>query len=161
MSSHRSRSDRPQVREHFSGPRRDNLRVRYAGIDHVGTAGEFCCGTGFRGANGEEGRERRAVVVPEEGQRAARLEEINRRSRVHQARVDEAGAFAAVQGAALQCSTMSQAMASAARIAPASAIPRSAMSNAVPWAGVAMGTGSPPSTVTPRSNPISFSAIWP
>jgi hypothetical protein len=35
------------------------------------------------------------------------------------------------------------------------------MSNAVPDAQVATGTGRPPCSVTPRSNPISFIAICP
>ena len=38
---------------------------------------------------------------------------------------------------------------------------RPTMSNAVPDAQVAIGTGSPPWSVTPRSKPSSFIAIWP
>ena len=39
--------------------------------------------------------------------------------------------------------------------------PGRAMSNAVPCAGVVIGIGRPPCTVTPRWKPISFIAIWP
>src|SRR5262245_60452627 len=56
---------------------------------------------------------------------------------------------------------MSAASNSAARVAPTDAIPRPAMSYAVPCAGVQIGKGKPPRSVTPRSKPISFIAIWP
>jgi len=56
---------------------------------------------------------------------------------------------------------MRAAMVNALRSACGSAIPRPVMSYAVPWAGVVIATGRPPCTVTPRSNPISFIAIWP
>ena len=54
-----------------------------------------------------------------------------------------------------------QAISNAWRIAPTFALPCPAMSNAVPWAGVVIGIGRPPCTVTPRENPISLIAIWP
>src|SRR6185312_15783740 len=50
---------------------------------------------------------------------------------------------------------------SAARVAPMFATPLPAISYAVPCAGVVIGNGKPPISVTPRSNPISFIAIWP
>ena len=56
---------------------------------------------------------------------------------------------------------MRQARSKALNMAPGLALPAPAMSYAVPWAGVVMGMGRPPCTVTPRSKPISFIAIWP
>src|SRR5262249_35369996 len=56
---------------------------------------------------------------------------------------------------------MSAASNSAARVASTDAIPWPAMSYAVPCAGVQIGKGKPPRSVTPRSKPISFIAIWP
>src|SRR5262249_41564345 len=50
---------------------------------------------------------------------------------------------------------------SAAIMAPGVAMPLAAMSCAVPWAGVVTGNGSPAASVTPRSKPSSFIAIWP
>ena len=56
---------------------------------------------------------------------------------------------------------MRAASSSAARVAPTLAMPWPAMSYAVPCAGVQIGNGKPPISVTPRSKPISFIAIWP
>ena len=56
---------------------------------------------------------------------------------------------------------MAQAVRKALRAGSGRAVSAPAMSYAVPWAGVAIGTGSPPSTVTPRSKPSSLIAIWP
>src|SRR5215813_8385099 len=50
---------------------------------------------------------------------------------------------------------------SAAIMAPGLAMPLAAMSCAVPCAGVVTGNGSPAASVTPRSKPSSFIAIWP
>ena len=49
----------------------------------------------------------------------------------------------------------------ASRMGPTLAIPFPAISKAVPCAGVAMGFGRPPWSVTPFSKPMSFMAIWP
>ncbi len=46
-----------------------------------------------------------------------------------------------------------QAISNAWRIAPTFALPCPAISNAVPWAGVVIGIGKPPCTVTPRRSP--------
>ena len=46
-------------------------------------------------------------------------------------------------------------------IASALALPCPAMSKAVPCAGVVIGAGKPPATVTPRSKPSSLTATWP
>ena len=56
---------------------------------------------------------------------------------------------------------MRQAISNAWRIAPGLALPCPAISNAVPWAGVVMGIGKPPCTVTPREKPINLIAICP
>ena len=54
---------------------------------------------------------------------------------------------------------MRAAIASAFCIACVFAMPRPAISYAVPCAGVVIATGRPPWTVTPRSKPINFIAI--
>jgi len=54
-----------------------------------------------------------------------------------------------------------QAIWNAWAMAPTFALPLPAMSNAVPWAGVVIGIGRPPCTVTPREKPISLIAICP
>jgi len=49
----------------------------------------------------------------------------------------------------------------AARGAPRFVTPRPSISYAVPRAGMQIGNGNPPSSVTPRSKPMSFIAIRP
>ena len=61
--------------------------------------------------------------------------------------------------ACIRVAPIRHASANAFCMAPVLAMPRPAMSYAVPCAGVVMEIGRPPGTVTPLSNPISFIAI--